>query len=174
MHSTFQRINKLYGPLEVDLFASRLTNQCRHYFSWQPHPFAKATDAFLQDCKGFANPPWNLIPRVLMKTQMQGADVMVAPVWKTQPWYPLLLSLTVDWPRLLPKQKLNVESVPIMPQLAVWSISRKALTVKAFQDKLQSLSSTPGDQKVANHMIHYLGDGIAGVLNGVQILFQNL
>jgi hypothetical protein len=51
---------KLYFPLEVDLFASRLTSQCRRYFSWRPDPFAEATDAFLQDwtvLKGFANPP---------------------------------------------------------------------------------------------------------------------
>ena len=69
--STFQRINRLYGPLEVDLFASRLTNQCHRYFSWRADPIADATDAFLQDwrtIKGFANSPWNLIPRVLMKT----------------------------------------------------------------------------------------------------------
>ena len=100
--STFQRIDRVYGPLEVDLFASRLTNQSRRYFSWWPDPFVEATDAFLQDwktIKGSANPPWNLIPRVLMKTQTQGADViLVAPVRKTQPWYPLLLSLVVDWP----------------------------------------------------------------------------
>ena len=66
----------------------------------------EATDAFLQDwtmVKGFANPPWNLIPRVLVKAQCQGADlILVAPVWKTQPWYPFLLSILVDWPRLYP------------------------------------------------------------------------
>ena len=61
-----------------------------------------------------------------------------------------------------------------MPQLAVWSISGKALTVKAFQDRLQSLSSTPGDQKLADHMTHYSGDAIAGVLNGFEIPFQDL
>ena len=37
---TFVSINKLYEPLEVDLFPSRLTNQCRRYFSWQPNLFA--------------------------------------------------------------------------------------------------------------------------------------
>ena len=37
--------------------------------------------------KGFANPPWNLVQRVLAKTQNQGAEViLVAPVWKSQPW----------------------------------------------------------------------------------------
>ena len=44
---TFMKINQRFGPLEVDMFASRLTNQCPHYFSWRPDPFAEATDAFL-------------------------------------------------------------------------------------------------------------------------------
>ena len=52
--------NNQFGPIEVDLFASRLTSQCQHYFSWQPDPYAATTDAFLQDWStglGFANPP---------------------------------------------------------------------------------------------------------------------
>ena len=80
-------INHRYGPLEVDLFASRLTSQCHRYFSWRPDPSAEATDAFLQDwsiMKGYANPPWNLIARTLRKTQEQGAEIiLVVPVWKT-------------------------------------------------------------------------------------------
>ena len=74
---TFVKINEHYGPLEVDLFASRLTNQCRRYFSWWPDLFAKA---FLQDWtiwRGYANPPWNLISRVLRKTH----------TYKGQRWY---------------------------------------------------------------------------------------
>ena len=51
---------------------------------------------------------------------------------------------------------------------------KESLSSQAFQNKLQSLSSTLGDQRLANHMTHYLGDGIAGVLCGVQIPFQNL
>uniref|UniRef100_A0A1X7U090 Uncharacterized protein n=1 Tax=Amphimedon queenslandica TaxID=400682 RepID=A0A1X7U090_AMPQE len=64
--------------MKVHLFASRLTNQCRHYFSWWSNRFAEATDAFLQDwttVKGFAKPPWNLVQRVLTKAQTQGAEV---------------------------------------------------------------------------------------------------
>ena len=82
-HRIFLKVNRRYGPLEVDLFASRLTNQCRRYFSWRPDPFAQATDAFLQDwriMRGFANPPWNLVPRVLRKAQSLEADViLIAP-----------------------------------------------------------------------------------------------
>ena len=176
--SVFLKINKRYGPVEVDLFTTRLTNQCRRYFSWRPDPFAEATDAFLQDwttVKGFANPPWNLVQRVLTKAQNQGAEViLVAPVWKSQPWYPLLLSLLVDWPRLLPKQDMVTKSVPIMPQLAVWSISGKDSMNKVFQAKLQTSSSIHGGQKQTSPMTHYSGDGIAGVLNGVPIHFQDL
>ena len=47
--SVFLKINKRYGSMEVELFATRLTNQCRRYFSWRPDPFAEATDTFLQD-----------------------------------------------------------------------------------------------------------------------------
>lgn len=56
-------------------------------------------------------PHWNL-----MKAQCKGADIiLVAPVWISQPWYFLLVSMLVDWPCLLPKQDTITESVPIVP-----------------------------------------------------------
>ena len=174
---SFVRINQRYGPLEVDLFASRLTNQCPRYFSWRPDPFAEATDAFLQDWttwRGYANPPWNLIPRVLRKTQDQQAEVvLVAPVWKAQPWYALLLAMLIDWPRLLPTQSIETLT-ELTPRLAVWSISGRDSAVRAFQIKLLTLSSNHGGQRRTDPMIHSSGDGIAGAVNGVQIHFQDL
>ena len=87
----------LFGPIEVDLFASCLTAQCPVHFSWQPDPYATATDAFLQDWSQileYANPPWSMTGRVLSQVQVQQARIiLVAPVWKTQPWYPLLLGM---------------------------------------------------------------------------------
>ena len=63
---------------------------------------------FLQDwsgLKGFANPPWNLIARVLAETQSQRARiVLIAPVWNAQLWYRRLLAMLVDLPHLLPRQ----------------------------------------------------------------------
>ena len=59
---TFRRINHLIGPLQVDLFASRLTHQLYRYVSWRPDPYAMTTDAFTLnwvEFKGYANPPWN-------------------------------------------------------------------------------------------------------------------
>ena len=173
----FLKIEERYGPLEVDLFASRLTNQCRRYFSWRPDPYAEATDAFLQDwtsIKGFANPPWSLISRVLTKTRSQRADVvLVAPVWKAQPWYAPLLAMLVDWPRLLPSQSAT-GSLPLDPQLAVWSISGRDSAVKAFQAKLPIWSSNRGGRRLTGLTTRSLGDGIAGVMNGVRIQFQDL
>ena len=82
---------------------------------------------------------------------------------------PLLLSMLVDWPRLLPKQDTITESVPIMPQLAMWSISGKDWASRAFQARLRTSSSNHGGRKPISHMIHCLGHGTTGVLNGVQI-----
>lgn len=42
----YNRINHTFGPLEVDLFASRLTYQLPWYFSWRPDPLAEATIPF--------------------------------------------------------------------------------------------------------------------------------
>ncbi len=102
----FQQIHQLWGPMEVDLFASRLTTQCLVLFSWRPDPYAAATDAFLQvwtGLKAYANPPWNLVGRVAAQAQAQQASlVLVAPVWRTQPWYPILLETLVDAPHLIP------------------------------------------------------------------------
>jgi len=57
--AVFRKIQTTMGPLEVDLFASRLTSQLPKFFSWRPDPQAEATDAFLQDwrnLRGYANP----------------------------------------------------------------------------------------------------------------------
>ena len=45
----FNLINQMWGPLQVDLFATRFSRQLPRYFSWRPDPEAEATDAFHQD-----------------------------------------------------------------------------------------------------------------------------
>ena len=37
----FNRIMNLFGPVGVDMFASRLTTQCPVYFSWRPDPMRR-------------------------------------------------------------------------------------------------------------------------------------
>ena len=71
----FSQIDRKLGPLEVDLFASRLTRQLPWYFSWRPDPATEATYAFTQDwsqLRGYANPPWCLLLTTLAKIQHEG------------------------------------------------------------------------------------------------------
>ena len=65
---TFRQINQRLGPLEVDLFASRLIHQLPTYASWRPDPVAVTTDEFTMnwsELRAYANPPWR---RVLAQT----------------------------------------------------------------------------------------------------------
>ena len=123
------------GPLQVDLFASRLTHQLRDIVSWRPDPEAIATDAFTLDWKqfrGYANPPWSLVGRVLSQVREQKAQlVLVAPVWKSQIWYPTLLGMVIQEPLLLPaspeliQPTHRVNKPDISPTLAAWVFSGK-------------------------------------------------
>ena len=130
----FNQINTRWGPLEVDIFASRLTHQLARFFSWWLDPAAEAVDAFNQDWSqlvGYANPSWCLILSVSAKIRRDKAKViLVAPVWPTQPWYPLILQLLDDVPCLLPRREDLVISpsqrefiMPSgVPQLAAWPL----------------------------------------------------
>ena len=177
----FREIDRTLGPLEVDLFASRLTAQCQAYFSWRPDPYATATDAFLQDwaqLRGYANPPWCLVGRVLAQVQTQEARViLVAPVWKSQPWYPLLLSMAVECPYLIQEDReimLNQDRAIMSPQLAVWSISGKDIEARSFRRKLPPSCSSRGDRRPINLTTHSSAGGIAGVIEGTPIPFRAL
>ena len=98
---------------------SRLTDQLPVNFSWRPDPLALATDAFLQDWSGkicYANPPWGLLLKVLSEVSHQQADVIiVAPVWKGQSWFPVLLSLPFDFPHLVLLSTCPILSQHSMP-----------------------------------------------------------
>ena len=51
----------------------------------------------------YAFPPFSVIGRLLRKVECDQAEVLlVAPLWPTQVWFPLLLSLLVAPPVLLP------------------------------------------------------------------------
>ena len=62
--------------------------------------------------------------------------VLVAPVWKSQLWYPILLEMLEDFPILLPHMEdliipTHPEGVPaVLPQLAAWLISGNASKAK--------------------------------------------
>jgi len=183
----FQEINHLLGPLSTDLFASRLSSQLPIFVSWKPDPLAVATDAFTQDWntlpeKLYANPPWSLIGRVLSLVHSQEVQelVLVAPVWKAQAWYPMLLQMLVRVPILIPQSLDTIQPVcqfnlpDIIPQLAVWVISANNAKAATFLRQLQISSCHHGETNPQSHTIPPSGNGLAGVLNGTEIPFQAL
>ena len=141
----FQRIDTRFGPRTMDMFASRTTTQCQAYYSWWPDPYALATYAFLQDWPGFGGlQPWSLIARVLAQVQIQEVQVvLVAPVWKTQPWHPTLLHMLIDLPCLIPQEQevmISRDSNALAPQLGVWNISGRDIQISSFWRKLHCTS----------------------------------
>ena len=87
----FQKIVKLLGQVDTDLFASRLCQQFPRSVIWQPDPRAGMVDAFLLNWKNlqpYAFPPFALICWVLAKViQKKCGMILVTPVWSLQVWY---------------------------------------------------------------------------------------
>jgi hypothetical protein len=171
----------------TDLFASCLTRQLPNFISWRPDPEAQYADAFTVNWSGLAGyafPPFNLVPFALKKVQSDRTEiVLVAPVWQAQPWWPLLLSLLVQQPFLLPNNKDLLQDPadpgrthPMYPRLhlGVFRISNDDTRQKAFLHTLPTYSS---QQLVVPHAkpTNLVGSvGAAGVLHDKLIRFQQL
>lgn len=125
--SVFKKLVTSFGKPTLDLFASRINTKCRCYVSWQNDPDAFAINAFTLDWNKFffyAFPPFSIILRTLQKIITDGAEgIVVVPVWPTQPWYPLFMSLLLSEPLVFPPDK-NLLSVgrtphPLSAQLSL-------------------------------------------------------
>jgi len=94
----FDIVTKELGMPDIDLFAFHLNTKCEIFASWHPDPRSKYVDAFTISWSNmffFAFPPICLLPRVLRKIRQDKArGIVVAPVWNSQPWYPVFMSMT--------------------------------------------------------------------------------
>ena len=183
--TVFACLNSLWGPLEMDLFATRLTNQLPRFVSWRPDLEAEATDAFSQDwsqIRGYAFPPaFSLVGRCLSQLREQNTQrlCLITPVWEAQTWYPLLLEMSIDFPRMLPTGPMilsNEESPHPLPslQLAGWLVSDNTTLQWEFQSKLKTFSSLPGVTRPLTPMSQLGVCGVAGVANNKLIHFLPL
>ena len=92
-------------------------------------------------------PSLSILGRVLVKVQQDGATgMLVTPFWSTQPWFPQLLELLTDHPRLLQPKKvllqLNGRLDMVHPlhskmALLVTIISGQPSKLQAYQQWLQ-------------------------------------
>ena len=169
-HSVFQAIHQQLGPLKLGLFASWLTTLLPRYYSWRPDPEAEAADAFTQNwaqSRGYANPPWYLINCFLHQvSQQQARIVMVMPWWSTQAWFPVILAMLEDYPRLLPSRR-DLVNLPtgqefIMPQEAPHGPSQELLHItrhfwRSFRAPLRILEKqNEPELQFLVHKVNYL------------------
>lgn len=183
----FAQIQTRMGQSEIDLFASRLNRQLTNYVSWRSDPQAVATDAFQMswtNLKAYLFPPFSLIGRCLAKIKKDQAVVtMVTPIWQAQPWYPMLLEMSIEHPIRLPVCNALLvspqeETHPLVLSnslhLAAWRISGIAQKTMGYQHGLEISSPTPGNP-APEQLTRAPGEsGIAGVVGRTVIRFTPL
>ena len=155
----FTALNQLWGPYQVDLFATRFSTQVPRFFSWRADPEAEATNAFTQSWSNllcFAHPPWCLITRTLQKARREKVTItVITPLWKTQPWFPVIMDMVIDHPILLPESPDIVIPSPNcgcpvqdhIPQLVAWKVSGDTSETGQFLKVLESSSLPLGGQR---------------------------
>ena len=98
----FKHIVSRHPNLNIDMFASHLNHQLSTYYAWKADPGSCYTDAFSLDWNNhnfYAFPPFSLLPRCLQKIQQDNTrGVLIASLWPTQTWFPVLLQLLADQP----------------------------------------------------------------------------
>lgn len=183
----FQEINNLWGPLQIDLFATRINTQLGKFVSWSPDPESIAVNSLLMSWANnelYAFPPFSILSRVIRKVEADHAElVLIAPIWPTQPWYPRLLQLCVDYPRTLPG-RMNLlrlpqkkqEVHPLLPKLKLgaFRLSGNLSRNKAFRREQQVLSWDHGKNRHGNNTGYTSRSGSASRRKGDLIPFLPL
>ena len=179
----FQALRDHCPYIQVDLFAAYHNFQMPEYVSWVFDPLAVGTDAF--SCPNlweaaYAFPPFNLVGRCLQLVDQLDVQqfVLVAPVWPRQIWYPKLLTMLVEPPILLHCNVSNPQGrqhpMGRSLNLAVWIIFSNTSKKKGFQQTLQSSGSHHGGNRPRRAIVQPGTSGLAGVVNDLSVLFQDL
>ena len=169
----FADLDQMWGPFEMDLFASRLNFKVSNYVSWKPDPGAKYVNAFFMSWKEYyfyAFPPFSVITACLQKIE------------QIQPWFTPLLHLLVDNPVLLPQsnhlltEQHNHALHPLRKQLRLMAckLSGKASSREMFQTRLQRSSLSPGLTEPKSNTNRTSNSGLTFVVNGRMILTTHL
>ena len=181
----FDEILLRHPGLDFDLFASRLNNQISSYCSWQADPNSTHADAFTMNWNGhkfYASPPFSLLPRCLQKmSQDRAQGVLIAPLWPTQMWFPVLLQHLCEQPWiLLPRPDLLQHPSRSGPHplhsslhLMVCPVSGDPSAVKTFQRRLPTFSWHLGGQALKNSMSHTLKNGWHFVVKLILIIIRH-
>jgi hypothetical protein len=154
-----KKIFSILGSPQVDLFASRLTNQVEKYFTLDKEDrSSQGVDAFAHPWQFqvmYAFPPPPLILQMIQKFRILGGRmILIAPFWTEAPWFQEVISLLENQPlRLRFRQNLVINTKTGRP---LTNLSRLRLTVwPLFRTSSQELD-TP--RKLLNSSL-FLGGG---------------
>ena len=183
--NVLKEVFTIWGKPNIDLFASRLNKQIDRYASWHPDPEAEIIDAFSCDWSElyfYAFPPFSLIPRFLAKLRQGGECILITPVWTTQNWFPSLMELMIDTPRLLPKGKnlLHLPGTqkvhPLCDKMVLMAcrLSGEPLKTETYQRGLPTSSWRLGDLEQKSNTRPTLKSGFHTVIKGKLITFKQI
>ena len=180
--SVFDLLSPTYGSPDIDLFASSRNAKLPVYISWLLDRLAYAVDAFTvswRDLNFYAFPPFSLLPRVLAKIiQDKATGILIIPLWTTQSWFPLVLTLLIQHPRViapcrdllyLPQHPQEVHPLHKKLSLLAVLLSGMPSRVSAYHRQLPPSSRNPGDLAPGCSMTPFYADGRGFVLNGKSI-----
>jgi hypothetical protein len=150
----FTKLDRVWGPHQVDCFAAMNNSQLRHYVSWLPDPFALHADLLSEEAPEgllYAFPPFSRVLPTLTKMDRESRKAtVVVPFWPARPFWPVLLTLLSDWPILPPPKALSLprgifDPVVEIPeiQLLACSISGNQQDRRDFQEKCDTTASEP-------------------------------
>ena len=178
---SFQAIDNIWAT-DVDLFSASWNHQHDRFISWRPQPGAWAVNAFSKnwgEFKAYAFPPFSMISRCLAKVKAEEARLLlICPVWPSQTWFPSLLELACDTPRILPPKSDILLSAqgdyhPLAEKsqllLSAWMLSGQACQTKAFRQKWSTFC---WQEAVQPRILHTRPPGTLGqigVLNSIPI-----
>ena len=89
-----QRLTGLWGPFDIDLFASFSNHQLPKYYSFFHTPTTAGVNAFCFTWQGncWCNPPFNLVAKVIQHARScKTCLCLIVPFWPSARWWPLLV-----------------------------------------------------------------------------------
>ena len=108
--------------------------------------------------KFYAFPPFSILGRVLAKVQQDGdTGMLVTLFWSTEPWFPQLLELLIDHPRILqPRKDLQLNGKldmvhPLHSKLYIYDDGGQFGVIATARSALDNFIHVPGVPVLANH-----------------------
>lgn len=179
-------IMNIWGKPNLDMFASRLNKQLDRFVSWKNDPDAEFIDAFSMiwtDIYFYAFPPFSLIPRLLAKLQEEESEcILIAPIWITQTWFPVVMGMLIDSPYIIPKEP-NLLTLPgtqkVHPLdkklfLMACRLSGKTYKTETFRQGLPESSWPHGGRELNDSITSIFENGFRTVIKNRLVVFKFL